>query len=807
MKKTILLLLLFITAAGSLSAQINLRSAITGTAIANDKPLADASVFLHKVQDSTMVKTEVTDNSGKFILTDIPHGKYYLKITGNDNYQYSGEAFALTSNLDAGFLTLEEHNNLEELTITKTKSFIERQQGKIVLNIQQSIASTGSTAFEILEKAPGISIDNNDNISLRGRSGIAVHIDGRPTPMTGANLANYLKGIPSGSIEKIELITNPSAKYDAAGSSIINIIMKKDKNMGTNGSVSVSYGQGIYPKANSSLSLNHRTKKLNAYANYSNAYRENFNDLVLTRKFYDGNDFTGAYEQDNYGYNTLKSHNIRAGLDYFAGTNHTLGLVITGNTTNVKPENTNVSKVYDENNTYTSRFETAGNTNDDRNNYSVNLNYRYVLDTINSTLISDFDYANYGSESTQNFTTRYFDTGITETNNPYILFGDIIGDLDIYAAKSDLKTTLPNKMGLEAGIKSSYVVADNDQSFFNRSNGVNMPDLGKSNHFIYKENINAAYASTSGEFGKWNFQLGLRVENTNILGKQLANHSTFNNSYTQLFPNIFAGYAISENHGLNVSYSRRINRPGYDQLNPFQFYLDPTTYRVGNPFLDPQTTHAMEVTYGYNKKYFATLSYSRTTDNITNVIVPSDENLQLTAQTFRNLNTVDYYGLELILPLQVTKWWVSTNNINAYYSAYSGTVGSTNINNKGNFTANFNTVNNFTISESFTAEFSGNYRAREVYAFMKVEPILTLNAGLQKKFSNNSNLRLAVNDMFFTAKTTADIEYTGYKEHFVVSRDTRTVVLSYTYNFGNNGAAVRRRAGASDDIKQRAGNA
>lgn len=769
--------------------------------------VANAIVFLIYSSDEKLAKTEYADENGKFVFENVSKGNYLIKISENGQARYSGNPFEANGNLSLPTIILtSEVQKLEEVVITKTKPYIERKDGIMILNIESNIASTGTSAFEVLEKAPGVNVDNNDNISLRGKGGILVQIDGKTTQMSGTNLANYLRGIPSGNIDKIEFITNPSSKYDASGSAIINIKMKKDKRKGTNGSISTTYGQGRYPKSNSNLSLNHKNKNVNLFGNYSFAYREGFNELLLNRKFYDEGNFTGAYDQDNFLKMNFRNHIGRIGADFFANEKHTFGIVANAISNKFNPTGKNVSDVYDAANTQSSRFETNNNSRDNWHNHSANLNHKYVIDTLGTELTTDFDYANYGNETEQNFKTRYFDLNNNEFQNPYLLYGDIEGDLNIYALKTDYVTTLKNKIKLETGVKTSYVKADNNLEFYDISSGVPVFDPTKSNHFIYKENINAVYVNGSKQFGKWNAYLGFRVENTNITGEQLVDNTSFKNNYTQLFPSAFVSYAFNDKNSLELNYSRRISRPSYDQLNPFKFFLDPTTYKEGNPYLKPQTTHSLEITHIFNQKIYSTLSFSRTTDNITEVIAPSENDQQLTVQTNKNLNTADIYGLFMIVPFEITKWWSNNNSLNFYYGSYSGTVANTTLQNQGNFTYNFNSVNNFKIANGYSAEFTGNYRAREVYAFMDVDPIWYINLGFQKKFKN-STLKLALNDIFYTNKSTADTEFTDYKEHFNVSRDTRTAVVSYTYNFGSNANPQRRRTGGADDIKQRAGAA
>jgi hypothetical protein len=782
---------------------------ITGTVVSEKNELLVTSiVYLMDSSNKSIVKTEFTDQSGRFLFENVSKGTYLIKISENGKQKYLGEPFQAAENIDLkNILIKSEVNNLQEVVVAKAKPYIERQDGKTILNVENSIAATGSSAFEILEKAPGIRIDQNDNVSLRGKNGIIVQIDGKPTPMSGSNLANYLRGIPSGSIEKIEFITNPSSKYDAAGTSIINIKMKKDKRKGTNGSLAVSYGQGKYPKNNNSVSLSHRDRKINVFGNYSFAYREGFNKLLLDRSFYENGNFAGAYDQNNYLKMTFRNHLARAGMDYLLNDKHTLGIIVSGVNNRFNPTGNNFSDVYDESHTKVSRFETRNHSHENWRNGSANLNYKYVIDTTGTEFTTDFDYANYGNKTNQNFDTDYFNLDGSQAPPQYRLHGDIKGGLDIYAVKSDFVTNLKSKIKLETGVKSSFVKADNNLSYYNRSTGIDVFDTSKSNHFIYKENINAAYINASKEFGKWNTQFGLRLENTNIKGQQLVGSSfIFNDSYVQLFPSALVSYAVNPKNSIEFNYSRRIQRPGYDQLNPFKFFLDETTYKEGNPYLKPQTTHSFEFTHVLNQKIYTTLSFSRTNNNITETISPSETEDRVTVQTTRNLDNVDIYSLSLILPLNVAKWWDTTNNFNFYVGSYSGTVANTTLSNSGNFTWNFNSVNNFKLGNGFFAELSANYQAKENYAFDNIEPIWFVNTGIQKKFKNKSSLKLAVNDIFNTNEIQATTKFTSYVEHFKVKRDSQVIILSYTYNFGHGNGTTRRRTGGAEASKQRAGS-
>ncbi|MDN3694212.1 outer membrane beta-barrel family protein [Chryseobacterium tructae] len=755
--------------------------------------------------DHKLIKTEIADPKGKFGFSDLKGGTYHLKINRNGSEVYHSDPISLSDNKILPSIDLNI-KSIEGVTITKSKPMIERQDGKMIMNVENSIASTGNSAFEVLEKAPGISIDNNDNISLRGKGNLLIQIDGKNTPMTGSDLANYLKGIPSSTIDKIEFITNPSSKYDAAGSSIINIKLKKEQRKGTNGSISTSLGTGKYVKNNNSFSINHRNKKINIFGNYSFAYREAYNGLVLDRNFYENNNFKKAYIQDNYLKFKFNSHVVKAGMDYFLNDKNVLGFSVglVSNKFNINGDNSNLT--LGSNRLPESTFTTVNTSNDRWTNLSFNLNHKYTIDSLGSEISTDFDYIHYANSSLQSFDTRTheIDTG---TNSLDIIKGDMDGKLNIYSLKSDLTKNFKNEWKLEAGIKSSFVKTDNDLKFFNANSGTLIPDLSKTNHFIYEENINAVYGNVSKKWEKFKATAGLRMENTNVKGTQLTTNQINKRDYTQLFPSAVFSYDLTDKSNLEINFSRRITRPSYNQLNPFKFYLDPTTLRAGNPDLNAQTTMNYELTYSLSNKYFATLSYSKTSNNITDILKPVIENGQVvTVQTIENLDSVSYFGLYLIAPVKVTQWWDMNNSANFYYGSYTGNVSGTQINNKGNFTFNINNINSFKLGNGFTAELTANYKAREIYAYLNASPNWYLNVGAQKKFKNNSTLKLSFTDMFFTSNLKGQTVYNDYLENFAVKRDTRVVTLSYTYNFGSSKNGQPRKTGGADDLKQRVGS-
>ncbi len=765
------------------------------------------TISLMRYPDSNLVKLEYPDAQGRFLFEQTAAGNYFIHIQGARLSPYSGPVFALDhDDLDLPPVTLSPLSaTLREAVVTSAQPLIQRDFDKTVVNVGASIQAAGNTAFDVLRQAPGISIDQNDNISMRGRQGVMVMIDGKRIFMSGTELANLLRGTSAGAVDRIELITNPSARYDAQGSGIIHIRLKKDNRSGSNGSVNGSFGQGRYPKAAAGFSLNHRNKKYNVFGSYNYNNRGDFNDLQLERSFYQQEVFSGAYEQTNlFKYNN-NSHNLRVGADYNISAKTVAGITLGGLMYGSERTNENVSRVYDAQRVYSSSFLTSGNNNIGRKNGFLNLNLRQQLDTSGSELSLDLDYAGYGSKDQQDYATRYIDTNGAATRDPYLLHGDLLGSLNIYSVKADYTRPLKNKMRLEAGVKSSLVSADNDLQFRDRSKGGNVLDTTKSNHFLYDENINAAYANLNGSSGKLDWQAGLRMENTNARGRQLTDGKDFNRNYTQLFPSMALNYHLQPKHDLGLSVSRRINRPTYNQLNPFKYFLDPSTYNTGNPYLNPELSLNMELSYTYNQRFIAQLSFTRTTQNMITVLVPVPDQEKVIIQTDLNVGSLEYYAATVTIPLKAGKWLSSANTFNIYYSLYRGEAANTVLRN-GRLTFDFNSVNTLTLGKGYTAELNLKYQSPVAYGFITQESFGFVSAGIQKQFwDRRANLKLSISDIFRTSTIHANTEVTGYKDFFYQQFDTRYATLSFSYRFGKAQAAPgRRRTGGVDDEKRRA---
>ncbi|MES2702591.1 MAG: outer membrane beta-barrel protein [Bacteroidota bacterium] len=798
-----LVLLLQLVIISSLTA-----ATISGKVVnAAGSPIVAANVVLLN-ESNTLIKTEVTTGEGQFELLSVANGEYYIIIIATGYKPDTIKSFSITGE-DVALppRTLSETGkSLKEVTIQAQKPLIEIHADKLVVNVENSIVNTGASVFEVLGRSPGVLIDQSENINLKGKPGVMVMMNGKRMPVSGADLANILKGTPSSSIEKIEIITNPGARYDAAGSGgIINIVTKKDKRIGLNGTLNATYSQGVYRKGNAGCNLNYRDKKLNVNLNYNYSDRHGFSDLDITREFYANDVLRTKYTQQNHLFFPVQNHTGGVALDYNLTSKTTAGVSANFNSSHFTPKGFNTSRV-DSGATYTF-FTTANNSKDNWNNYALNAYVKHTFDTTGRELSADIDYAQYWNQTYQVFTNKYTDRDGRSLIPDYILYGDLRGKTEIRSVKVDYTHPFKNGLRIDAGIKASYVTADNKPSFYDRSSGNDILDTAKSNHFLYTENINAGYINASEDIGKWSLQLGLRGEQTIAHGHQLITGDKFNRNYFQLFPSLAVQRHISDKHDLGITLSRRIDRPDYRQLNPFKYFLDPTNYRTGNPYLNPTLTYSAELSHTLKKRFITTLTTSIASNVITETLEADAVYPNISKQTDKNLASMYYYGISCAYPIQITKWWSNTVNGNAYYSFYSGSLSNTTLR-RGRPAFDINTTNSFTLPKGFSAELSFYYQSRMYWGFYDLIPVYNLNAGIQKSLLNKkATIKVSYTDILWSNRPGATIVFNNFTEVWKATRDSRIVNLSFIYRIGKGGSNQRRHTSGADDEKKRVGGA
>jgi iron complex outermembrane recepter protein len=819
--KLLLLAAMFLTIM-SLSVKAQSDARISGTVgDAKGQPMEAATVILLKAKDSARVKATATDKTGHFIFDHVPAGTY-LVMASSVGYAASFStsfdlAVAGNRNLTPLALTASS-TNLQAFAVVARKPFIEQKADRTIINVDASPTNAGATAMDVLEKSPGVTLDKDDNISLKGKQGVTIMIDGKPTYLSASQLSSYLKSLPASAIDQIELMTNPSAKYDAAGNSgIINIKTKKNKLKGFNGNVNLTYTQGIYAKPSGSVNLNYRDGKFNFFLNTGYSHWEGFQDMTIGRKYLDADSKTinSIFSQKSDMHFINPEFNVKFGMDYYMTQKTTVGFVVSGfRNTETDHSQSNIQLLSP---TYVldSIVESPNTNKTTWKNGSVNLNFRHTYDSTGRELSADLDYVRYSSVSNQYFDNLTYNPDMILLDQN-ILTGHLPSAINIYTFKTDYTRPLAKGYKLETGIKLSYVNTDNTADYYDLINNVAEVDTTKTNHFIYRENINAAYVNMTKQFKKLTAQIGVRMENTNYSGHQLGNgvsvinqDSSFSRSYVNLFPTAFFSYDLNDKNEFTLNCGRRIDRPAYQDLNPFLFFLDQFTYQAGNPYLQPQYTQNVELGHSYNHWLNTTLNYSYTKNFFTETFQQSG---QATIVRNGNIGSRQNAGIAVSAQYSVAKWWSAMLYSNLNYSKFSGMLYGEEIDVSAT-TLLLNMNNQFTFSQGWGGEISGFYRTKGVEGQVIVDPLGQAAAAISKKIlKNKASLKASIRDIFYTNTPHGYINFQQTEATFYNHRDSRVVALTFTWNFGkplkgmSNANAHNNGAGEEQNRVKAGGN-
>jgi hypothetical protein len=576
--------------------------------------------------------------------------------------------------------------------------------------------------------------------------------------------------------------------------------------MGYNGSITVGYGQGVYPKSNNSINLNYRKNKLNLFGNIGYNYYGGFQELNITRNFRtnNGEDILSIFKQKTDMKRQQNNVSYKAGMDYYASKKATIGFVVNGFSNPSTENNKNTTNILDPNNILQSTTKAVSQIKNNLNNVAINLNGRHVFDSTGKELSMDVDYVHYTTLNDQMFINSFYDNTGNKMLPDQLLKGNIPSDINIYSAKADYTQMLKHKIKMEAGFKVSYVKTDNVSSYYNQQNNLWLLDSTQSNHFIYEENINAAYLSLSKELSKkWNIQVGSRIENTHAKGIQLFNGVSFDRNYTQWFPTFFLGYKPNEKNQFSLNYGRRIQRPDYEDLNPFYYFLDKYTYMVGNPYLQPQISQNIELNHMYKGFLTTSLSYGVINDLITQVFNQVDST-HTTYVKNDNIAKVQNYTLSVNVALPITKFWKINwyNQLNM--NEYDGYVNQGPIHVSGiNYSTNF--TSSFELKKGLNMELSGFYRTQTQEGTIVANEMSQLNFAVSKQvLKNKGTIRLNCRDFLNLQHFSGYSRFQNIDVQLYNKWDNRVFNLSFTYRFskGKVGSAPRKSAGAIDEASR-----
>lgn len=697
-----------------------------------------------------------------------------------------------------------QSQDLKEVKVVARKKMVEQKIDRTVINVDAAISNAGTNALEVLEKSPGVQVDKDGNISLKGKQGVMVMIDGRPSYLSGQELANLLRGMESSQVEQIEIMTNPPAKYDAAGNSgVINIKTKKNKMKGFNGNFTVGATQGKYFKTNENLSLNYRNGKVNLFSNLSYGLSYNYNQLDIYRRYKNDDETTRAiFEQSSLMKNDRTNRNVKIGMDYYLTKKTTLGFVASGFSNPSNANGFNKSFLKNANSVVDSIVETNSIYKDKWNSGSLNLNVRHTYDSTGKELTADVDMIVYDVTNMQKLSNVSYNPIMVKQFEDNLL-GDLPMQINIYSAKMDYSKPLKNGK-FETGWKSSYVVTDSKANYYNLFDNESRPDYSKTNFFRYKENINAAYVNYNRKLGKKvEMQTGLRFENTNYNGFQHGNpmrqDSSFNKSYNGLFPTVYISYAADKNNQLGLSVGRRIERPRYEDLNPFQFFIDKYTYGRGNPYLKPQYSNNIELIHTFKGFLTTTLNYGYTKNMFADVF--DQEGDYATVVKIGNIGKRQTAGIAVNAQVPFAKWLNSNFYVNYNYNKLEGELVGENFSiQAGNVTMNMN--NQFNFGKGWNAELSGWLRTKGIEGQIITYPMGALTAGIGKQvLEGKGTVKFSVRDIFFTQPAKGDINFQSTEAKFRSKWDSRQANITFSYRFGKpmKGNVPQRRSSGPEE--------
>lgn len=786
----------------------------------NGEPVIYANVVLSTTADSSIVKIETTDEIGQFKFSEISNGEYYLEASYVGMADYLSNEITLGSeDINLGTLTMRNSGiELETAVVTARRALVEVKADRVVFNVEGTVNSAGDNGLGLLRKAPGVLVDNNNNISVLGRSGVQVYVDGKRLPISGDELKAYLESLPAEQIDKIDIISNPGARYEAEGNAgIIDIRLKKNKAHGFNGSLSATASKGKIARGNNSLNLNYRNKSFNAYGNLGYGWGKWYEDITFDSA-QNGFRLLGRAVWEG----VQQGENVRLGTDFFVSENHTVGFVFSAGTTAGDYFASN-SDIISDNTTLFFGDDTPadivfpvseidsiligkrdGYANRKRKTY--NLNYTFSKEDLLVNI--DADYGRFTNEQSFMQPNTYFNNLQDQVLNYREYFFDTPIAIDISTFKADFENNLfGGKIG--TGVKLSVVSTDNTFEFYDVDNQQRTFNDFKSNNFNYDETVYATYVNYSQVINeKLNVSAGLRAEQTNTNSELFAfvedlKEDPRDSSYLSFFPSVGLSYASGPKSSWSFNYGRRINRPDYNVLNPFRGQSSELNFNIGNPALKPEIVNNLEIGYTYNYRYNFKLSYSRTTDQITRLIGTDSSDPKASFINWDNLAEQKIYNFNASLPFQVTSYWTAFINLSANWKDNQATYPDGNMIDLQAFGYNVYQQHAFTLPKGFVFEVGGWYNGPGIWGGVFLyESQYSLDMGIQKKFfSDKLSIKVSYQDITNQAWWNGFSNFDGLLSYGQGNFDNSRGSISLSYNFGSNTVkkSRERKTGIEDE--------
>lgn len=768
--------------------------------IENGDALPYSNVLILKPADSSLVEGGITQVDGRYRFTGIPEGNYILMASMvGFKASYSPE-FTLNKDLEMETLVLIEEE-LDEVQIQGTKPLYQQKMDRMVINVENSIVSAGSSALEILERSPGVLVNRQDNsISIAGKEGVLVMINDKISYIPVSTLVQMLDGMSADNIISIELITTPPANLDAEGNAgYINIILKERTDVGFNGSYSLSAGYSNDFVTNNSVNLNYRKGKINLFGNYSISFNGTDQIVELSREYTENGDRVGSYTfSDRNPERTV--YNMRTGLDYQLSDKTIMGILINGysNRWTMEAQNENINFRNGEPESY---IDLLNNEINHWEHLGGNFNISHNFSE-EKTLIFNLDYLYYYDDNPNDYLNSYFDKNQvfeadTLTRSTKLTpINTIVGAID-YSIK-------PNEdLKLETGLKFTSTNLENDVAVEYQIDNVWIPDPSLTNNSDLNEQIYAGYISAEYSFNEQTgAKVGFRYEYTNTQLDTDTQGRVVDRKYGELFPTIYLNHSFNDTLSMNLSYSRRISRPTFNDLAPFVILFDPNTFISGNASLQPSISNAVRYSINYKSAVLA-FEYTNEESTIANFQERIDEETGRLIFEASNLDYTKTFGITLGFPWRIFSWWRMQNNFTYVSQKVRGFYYEDPIElSLGNFS--FNISNSFNISENWSAELSGFYTSEGIFGTAKYDAFYRVDSGISKKFGENGGtLKFTVRDILdsFEFRGGTNIPEQDLQTRNLFDFSAPTFLLTYTRSFGNRKlkSSRERKTGAETE--------
>ncbi|MFM7022397.1 MAG: TonB-dependent receptor domain-containing protein [Flavobacteriales bacterium] len=746
-------------------------------------PLEFVIVSLHSEDDSTL-SSVTTNASGFYRFNDVKPGSYFIKTSFSDFEDYSSELIKIDS-LPVDYQNIYlKRVALKTIAIEKKKSIVKQEAGKTVVDVGAMTSTTGLMAIDLLRKMPGVRVDNDGNITLKGKANVTILFDGRAMNMSGKQIASILQAMQASEIENIEIITSPSAKYDAQGDGgMININFKKAAKKGFYGDVQVTYGQGILPKSNSGINVAFNSGKWKLNASYSINANKNGTYGYTNRNF--GALSSGLTYNQGYTYKVPNiNHSYSFGGDYKVNKNLSIGFSHYGLFMNDWWEGTVDGLVKDSLGQLQQRFTTFSHVPWYGTSLHNNVDFKYKIDST-GTISGKINYMHYNEGSVQDINIFRVVSNITD----YAHVGSIqSGNNNNFAAQLDFERLYLKKLRFESGAKWMYNAIDNNIDFSVEQTVDVVPSTPSKKEFTFREQVSAAYVQAKWSEKKWQYQAGVRSEFWHARGEELLSKTVFTRDYLQFFPSAYLSYNPSEKHSFSFSYNRRIQRPSSHMLTPVSYFDDPYFLYTGNPKLLPQLSHNIELSHSFKGgRFITTLNYMHSDNYIQQWAVSQRDSSNIMDISTINIPLYENFGASLSYYQQVKKWWAVQFFANVYQNHLAGYLSNTRTTVDNYYTtATFNSTHVFTLPKAWTIELSGNYTMKQLVGYTINNPLGALGISVKKDIAaGRGSLKLNCQDVFYTFKYSGTARYNGLESRYLYSWDNRVVYLSFNWKLGS----------------------